>query len=388
MNREKTRKFIQVFRPVLNTQEILTELKDVIESGWIGLGPKTKEFEEALSKYISERVNFIALNSCTSALHLAIKLLNLKPGAKIATTPITFISTNHAILYERCEPVFCDIEKGTGNVIPETIDIAIKKYNISAILIVHFAGYPCDMERINKIAEGYRIPVIEDCAHAFGGYYLNGKKIGDTNNICTWSFHAVKNLCIGDGGAVSVSRKNYYERLKKLRWMGIDLDTISRSGKKGYKWEYYITEIGYKYHLNDILSSIGLVQLRTIDKNNHRRRQMALRYKSHLEQLEGIYLPTYKDMRFSAYHFYPVFFRERDKVYNALTSRGIYPGMHYKRNDLYPMYRKFPKIGVDGSSILTGADWHEKHELTLPFHLALSDDDIDFICNVIEDALK
>lgn len=380
----------QLFKAVLSTDEILTEMKAILDSGWIGLGPKTAEFEKKLAERIAPRATFLALNSCTAALHLALRILDLPKGAKVLTTPITFVSTNHAILYEGLEPVFCDVEPRTGHMAPGAVERALGEHKISAILVVHLAGHPCDMARINALAAARGIPVVEDCAHAFGGKYLDGRNIGDTENICAWSFQAVKNLAIGDGGAISVARPEQAARLKKLRWLGIDQDTASRFQAKSekvyqYKWDYNVVEVGFKYHLNDILSLIGLVQLRHVDDANRRRAQIASMYAERLGRLPGVTLPDYPSMAFSSFHFFPLFFERKAEVYQALQAKEIYPGMHYKRNDRYPMFHACAQVGKKGSK-LEGAEWYEARELTLPIHLGLTDADIAFICDTVAQA--
>lgn len=369
---------IQVFRPLVDTEKILNELRPVLESGWIGLGPKTKEFESKLSDYIGSKY-FVALNSATSGLHLAIKCLNLPPKSKIITTPNTFVSTNHAILYEGHLPVFCDIEKTTGNISVQSIKQAINEdKDIKAIIVVHVGGYSCDMDEINKIAKENNLKVIEDCAHAFGGMY-NGKMIGDTENICVWSFQAVKNLPVGDGGAISTNDEELYKRLNKLRWLGINKDTVSRSNlnseKQTYNWDYEVEEVGFKYHGADITSIIGIIGLETINVNNFRRRKIAQYY---LNNIKDVVLPEYEENRVSSSHFLPLFFEDREHVYSTLKNNEIYCGMHYKRNDKYGPFQEFKKINN-----LVNAEWYENRELTLPLHLELSDLDVENIVKII-----
>lgn len=369
---------IQVFRPTLNVDKILEQLKPVLESGWIGLGPKTKEFENKLSNYIGSKY-FVALNSATSALHLAVKSLNLPTNSKIITTPNTFVSTNHAILYEGHVPIFCDVEKTTGNISVDSIKQALlDNEDIKAIIVVHVGGYSCDMDSINQIAKENNLKVIEDCAHAFGGKYKD-KMIGDTNNICIWSFQAVKNLPVGDGGAISTNDEELYNRLNKLRWLGINKDTVSRSNlnsvKQTYNWDYEVEEIGYKYHASDITSVIGIIGLETIEDNNKRRREIA---KYYLDNIKDVIKPEYENNRISSSHFLPLFFLDRENVYSALKNNEIYCGMHYKRNDKYRPFDQYVK-----TNNLINADWYENHELTLPLHLGLNDYDVENIVKII-----
>lgn len=368
---------INVFSSVLNVEEIIKELKLVLQSGWIGLGPKTKQFEQEIAKFLGVKY-FCALNSCTSALHLAFKCLNLPKGSRVLTTPITFVSTNHAILYEDLEPVFCDVEKLTGNIDTTLIEYAIKKYNIKALIVVHLGGYSVNMDTVNEIAKKYNLPVIEDCAHAFGAKYKD-KKIGNTDNLCVWSFHAVKNLSISDGGGISTNNEELYKRFNKLRWLGIDKDTASRSLKEHYICQYNVEELGYKYHLNDILSTIGLVGLRSIENANKRRKYIAEYY---LKNIKGLIKPNYDDFRESSYHFIPLFFKNRDEIYNELINNNICPSIHYKRNDQYQMYQKFIKINN-----CNNAEWYEKHEITLPIHLGLTEQNLEYIVKTINNFL-
>lgn len=373
---------IQVFKPKIRKEEILTQLSDIFDTGWVGLGPKTSEFEKRVTEYLNCG-NFIATNSCTSSLHLAVKCLNLKPRTKILTTPITFVSTNHAIKYEGHIPVFYDVNPKNGNADVESIKRGFEKHpDIGAIMVVHIGGYSCDMDEINKIAKQYGVPVIEDCAHAFGGRY-KGKMIGDSDNICVWSFQAVKNLPVGDGGGISSKDNEIASRIKKLIWLGIDKSTVERSHldskKQSYNWDYDVLEVGYKYHMNDIVATIGLHQLKFIEEDNERRREIANRYLNEINP-EICEFPDYKEDIISSSHFLPLFFNNRDEVYSRLSTNEIYPGMHYKRNDKYVVFDGDGSIKYEE---LIGVDEYEKKELTLPMHLNLTDYDVTKIIKTV-----
>jgi perosamine synthetase len=369
---------IQVFKPLLRVEEIMPEIEKALKSGWIGLGPKVSEFEERIVQFISGRTNpdlyCCALNSCTSALHLAVKFLNLPEKSMIITTPITFVSTNHAILYENHIPVFCDVEPKTGNINVDSISKAIKEYKISAIMVVHIGGYPCEMEKINEIAKNADIPIIEDCAHAFGSCYDPWTYVGNSNNICCFSFHAVKNLPVGDGGAIVSKNKELINWCKKQRWLGIDKDTISRS-KDGYSWEYEVENMGYKYHMSDIAAIIGIEQLKLLDEDNVWRSYIVSLYNFYMSEFIG--RPAYCRNKQSSYHFYPMFFKNRDEVYKRYVENGVYCGMHYKMNTNYKPYKNFPKMD------LSGAKEYESTELTLPLHLGLTEKDVKFIADIM-----
>lgn len=370
---------IQVFKPMIRTSEILPGLEEIFSTGWIGLGPRTKMFENKISNFLNCG-NFIATNSCTSSLHLAIRCLNLPKGSKILTTPISFVSTNSSILYEDHLPVFYDVDPITGNADPQSIERMIERHpEIKAMIVVHIGGYSCDMEIINEIAKKNKILIIEDCAHSFGSKY-KGKMVGDTDNLCVWSFQAVKNLPVGDGGGISTKDEEIASRIRKLIWLGIDKTTVERSNldskNQSYNWDYEVVDIGYKYHMTDIMATIGLVQLEYLESDNRRRKEIASRYSQEISNPK-CKKPDYKEDRESSCHFYPLFFENRDEVYRKLTENLIYPGMHYKRNDKYSIFKSFDKDD------LKGADLFEKTELTLPLHLHLTDEDITRIIDIV-----
>jgi dTDP-4-amino-4,6-dideoxygalactose transaminase len=374
---------IPVYKPKLQTEEILNELRPVLNSGWVGLGPKVKEFETLVESFLNTK-HVVALNSCTSALHLAIKTLPKTTGKYVITTPITFVSTNHAILYENLEPVFADVEPRTGNLDHNSVEAAIKQlgpHNVRAILLVHLGGYPVDLDAFNALGRKYNIPIIEDCAHSFGAKY-HGKMIGDSDNICCWSFQAVKNMPVGDGGAISTKDSDLDKKLRRLRWLGIDIDTVTRA-TGGYKWEYNVPEIGYKYHMSDIVATIGCVQMRHIENDNARRQEIASFYKNNIKNLTSkVWFPSYELTRESSHWFYPVFFKDRDKVYEALTKNEIYPSMHFRSNLKYPMFEKCLKMNNCGN-----ATWYEDHVLSLPIHLYLTEEELTKIVDIVNSAL-
>src|SRR5712692_4689038 len=184
----------------------------------------------------------VGLNSCTSALHLALHLLGLAPGAEVITTALTFVSTNHAILYERCKPVFADIQPETGNLDVRSVAARLTE-RTGAILLVHYGGYPCDLDEFYALAHERRIPIIEDCAHACGATY-KGRRIGSHGDLHAFSFQAVKNLSTGDGGAITLRSPADCRRLKRMRWLGVDAETHQRQKNGKYDWQYKVVECG------------------------------------------------------------------------------------------------------------------------------------------------
>ena len=362
---------MNLFVPNMRTEEILDELRVVLNSGWIGLGPRVEKFENEVAKHVNAN-HAAATSSCTGALQISLKALQLEPGSIVATTPVTFVSTNHAILHERLRPLFLDVNPLTGNISVDSLKEAIKHHKISCLIPVHLGGYPCDLDEINTLCLENGITVIEDCAHAFGASY-KGKMVGSGENTCCWSFQAVKNMPIGDGGALTCNDADRDTIYKRMRWMGIDKDTISRN-TKGYKWEYDVKDVGFKYFMNDIAATIGSVQIKYINQDNTRRKEIADLYRNNLT---SVMHPAYEDNRVSSYHFYPVFLKNRMEVYDALTRAEIFPGIHYKLNTRYRMYDDALRMD------LTGAHEYERTEITLPIHTLLSDDDVMKVVDIV-----
>lgn len=361
---------IPLFRPRIS-EEAIAAAADVLRSGWLGLGPKTDEFEREFAAYVGSPF-CVGLSSCTSAIQLALHVLDLPEGSEVITTPITFVSTNHAILYERLKPVFADVDPRTGNLDTGSVRARITGAT-RAIIVVHYGGYPADLDEIYAIAREHGLAVVEDCAHACGAEY-KGKKIGSHGSLHAFSFHAVKNLPMGDGGALTVRSVEHDARLRRLRWLGIDKDTYTRTERQAYHWEYEVAEVGFKCHMNDIEAAIGLEQLRLLDAENCRRTEIARGYREALEGIDGLTLPPMSDDRRSSYHLFPVIAERRDDLVTRLREEGIATGVHYRRNDEYSMYEK---------TELPGAGHFASHVMSLPMHLDLRDEDVGAIADAV-----
>lgn len=363
---------IQVFKPSMGKAEIDAVAK-VLKSGWIGLGPVTERFEKRLEKYLNKKY-IITTNSATASLHLALIAAGVKEGSEVISPAFTFVSTNHAILYQRAIPVFCDIDRKT--LCADPLDISKKiTSKTKAIIVVHFGGHAVDMDEIMRIAKKQKIAVIEDAAHAFGGLY-KGKMLGTIGDFGCYSFHAVKSIAMGDGGAIFTKSKTYAQKLKELRWMGINKNTWQRTDKKKYSWEYDVIEIGYKYHTNDILSSIGIVQLEKFPKVILRKREIWNRYHDGLNNLSWLTLPVEKQYAKSGMHNYCVQLGKRDLLSEYLKSKGIATTVHYVPNNYYRMYKAF-KADIP----ITKKIW--KKVLLLPFYPDLSNKEVDYIIESI-----
>jgi perosamine synthetase len=366
---------IPLFRPAYDEEE-LEAVREVLESGWVGLGPKTREFEERFAEYVGMRYA-VGTNSASAALHLSMIVTNAA-GGEVITSPMTFVSTNHAILYVGAEPVFCDVEPDTMNIDAQKLEALVTR-RTKAIVLIHYGGYACDMETILDIAERHGIAVVEDAAHGCGGEW-NGRKLGAIGDLGVFSFHAVKNLAMGEGGAVTTNDEAVYKRLLKLRWMGITRDTWSRAlGAEGYAWAYDVEELGFKYHLSDIAAAIGLVQLRKLDAANVRRRELVVRYDAGLAGISGLDLPGRRPYQtLPAAHNYVVRTTQRDALNAFLKARGIATGVHYIPNNLYELYRPYR-----GETPVAAAEW--RRLLTLPVYPRLPDEEQDRVIAAVRE---
>lgn len=373
-----------LFKPKMITSEILEKLKYILDSGWVGLGGVTKEFEDAFSQYVG--CNFsIAVNSATSALHLALICAEINEGDEVITTPMSFVSTNHVILYQKAVPVFCDINSDTLNIDINKVEKLITN-KTKAIMLVHYGGCPYEhIDVLRNIAEKYNLWIIEDAAHATGARYTKGDNIGSNSkyerNLTCFSFHAVKNLPTADGGMITTNSYEIDKRLRKLRWLGIDKDTYNRAGVGNtYKWMYSVDEVGYKYHMNDITATIGLVQLQYLDFHNHHRRTISQMYRDFIDsdKILGFVGEIYNPISGaeSACHLCVIKVANRDSLIGLMNNNGIYPGVHYYPNHLYPVYKKYYRK-------LPNAEKVWKDIISLPLHMDVGMWEVKEISGVI-----
>jgi len=341
------------------------------------LGGLTTQFEEEFSNYIG--CNYaVAQNSCTASLHLVADALQLKPGDEVIVTPITFVSTVHAISYTGATPVFSDIESDTLNIDYNDIERKITD-KTKAVFVVHYAGHPCDMDKIHKICNDKGIEVVEDCAHACGAEY-KGKKIGTISNLNCFSFHTVKNLSAGEGGMITCNSDWYDRYFREMRWLGITKSTYDRTAnEKVYSWQYWVDKLGYKYHMSDINAAIALVQLQKLDENNNKRRQIANRYNEAFKDLDWLELPVEKDYAKSSWHLYVVKTPNeliRNRLINHLKDKNIATGVHYYPINLHPYYRNIRSETPIGNHI-----W--KKIISLPLYPDLTEEDQNRVIKAI-----
>lgn len=308
-------------------QEDINETLNVLKTDWLTTGPKVNEFEEALEKYVGCK-HVVAVNSGTSALDIAVQCFGLPKKSEVITSPFTFVATSNSILYNNLKPVFVDIERETRNIDPKKIEKNITK-KTRAIIYVDFAGHPCEIDEIKEIADNYNLLLIEDASHSIGAEY-KGKKIGSLADITVFSFHPVKNITTGEGGAVLTNNYEYYDKLKMLRNHGINKDAKERYGKEaGY--EYDMKALGRNYRITDIQCALGLSQLRKLDSFVKERKRLSDIYTKYLAELDFIDTPITKDYVKHAWHLYTILINDfdRDEIFTNLRKMNIGVNVHY-----------------------------------------------------------
>lgn len=334
-------KFLIFGSPAIEEDEVL-EVVESMKSGWLGTGPKVSQFEQDFAKYKDIKYS-AALSSCTAALHLSMLAAGIKPGEEVITTAMTFCATVNAIIHAGAKPILVDIDPESMNIDINKIELKITK-KTRAILPVHFAGRPCEMDSIMGIAKKYKLKVIEDCAHAIETEYKS-KKTGTFGDFGCFSFYVTKNIITGEGGMVISHSEEDISRIKMLGLHGLSKDAWKRFGDEGYR-HYYIVECGFKYNMMDLQAAIGIHQLKRVEKYWQRRKEIWEKYNKAFEDLPIILpSPSAPDTR-HAYHLYTILIDEaktgitRDAFLNAMTMENIGVGVHYLSIPEHPYYQK------------------------------------------------
>lgn len=319
---------IPVVKPYIPPEEVLMPaLKKTLYSGYIAQGQKVEDFEFRLGQYF-ENKNILTVNSGTSALHLSLILAGVGPGDEVISTALTAEPTNTAINQTGAKVIWADTEASTGLICPKSVQEKITD-KTKAIMIVHYAGMVANLNKFYKIREKYNIPIIEDCAHAFGAEY-NGKKLGFYSNYAIYSFQAIKHLTTVDGGLLVVKSISDYNRAKKMRWFGLD-KTIPRLQND-------IIEVGYKYHMNDVNATIGLVQLKYLEKNVNKYIKNGLFFDEQLKGLDGIEIIKYHDNTKPSYWLYTAIIDRRNDFIRYMKSNGVICSPLHLRNDRHSIF--------------------------------------------------
>lgn len=333
---------IPLFKVAMAEQEAPGRVEDTLRSGYIGEGPRVKEFEEAFGR-MHGCASVLATNSCTSALDLAYHLIGLGAGDIVISTPMTCLATNMPLALRGCDIRWADVDPRTGNIDPKSVAAIVQKYpgrigsnKVKAVVCTDWAGRPCDYDALRMAAPG--IPIVEDAAHAFGAYYHNHPITSLGGDYVAWSFQAIKHLTTGDGGALKVPA-HQYKRARLLRWYGLDRDDST-----AMRCQQQASEPGFKYQMNDIAASIGLANLPLAQKRLAQRRDNAAYYSRHLPaSMTAPYDPG------AAYWTYTILVDDPQSFEQEMAERGIQVSQVHTRNDMQDCLpsAKYPLPGLD-----------------------------------------
>lgn len=379
--------FLIFGRPLLFREEI-KEVLETLRSGWWGTGQKTKEFEKKFATYAHSKYA-LALSSCTAATELALDIFGIGPGDEVVTTPLTFVSTANVVLHRGATVKFADVSSETWNIDPEKIEQAITK-KTKAIIPVHLHGRPCDMNAISQIATRHKLSVIEDAAHAAEGWY-HGKKIGSISDFTAFSFYATKNVATGEGGMLTTNNKNWHETAAVRALHGLSADAWKRYSAEGFK-PYEAVYPGYKINMTDIQASLGLPQLKSIEKNLKTRNAIWKQYQRAFLKLDGVTTPAPDEPNsVHARHLYalvlkPEMFKiDRNKFVAALQKEGVGTGVHFTPVHLMEYYRK--TFGYELGDF-PNAERIGLNTFSLPIYPTMSKKDINDVIEAITKLVK
>ena len=340
-----------------------------LESGYIGQGPKVDAFEQALSSWFGSE-NVLTTNSGTSALQLALRLAGVGPGDEVISTAMTCTASNMPIMAAGADIVWADIDPATGNL--DLLDVERKiTEKTRAILAVHWAGYPCDLAELARIADAHDVRIIEDAAHAFGATY-RGRPVGSHSDFVCFSFQAIKHLTTVDGGAVVCRDSDDYHRGRLLRWYGIDRETE----RKDFRCEEDIKEWGYKFHMNDVAATLGLEQLPHMHELLSKTRANARHFRKHFANLSRLRLLEDADDRQSSYWLFTVRVEERLDFMAAMQDAGVTVSQVHARNDSHTCFARFRRV-------LPGVDRFVAQQVCIPVGWWLTDAQRDHIVETV-----
>ncbi|WP_457601065.1 UDP-4-amino-4,6-dideoxy-N-acetyl-beta-L-altrosamine transaminase [Hydrogenivirga sp.] len=365
-------------------EEDIRAVVEVLRSDFITQGPKVKEFEEKLAEYCGAKYA-VTFNSGTSALLGAYFACGISEGNEVITTPITFVATANMLLVLGAKPVFVDVEEDTGNMDVRLIEEKITE-KTKAIVPVHYAGHPVDMEKVWKVAKKYGLKVIEDACHALGAEY-KGEKVGSCkfSDATVFSFHPVKHITTGEGGAVLTNNEEIYERLLMFRNHGITRERSKFVHKPDGDWYYEVQLLGYNFRLTDIQSALGISQLRKLDTFVRRRREIARFYSEAFRDNPIFDLPVEKEYAYHSYHLYPVRLKDdyvpkKTLLLKRLKERGVGTQVHYIPVYRHPLYEK---LGYE-KGLCPKAEKFYKRVFTLPIYPKMSEKEQNFVVEAVK----
>jgi perosamine synthetase len=364
-------KGVVLFYPYVSKKSA-NNIKNKLKGRWIGQGPMVDKFEEKFKFTFAKNCSVVATGSGTDSLHLAYILAGIKKGDEVITPVFTCTATNIPLLYIGAKIKFADIDLDTMNISVESIKKLISK-KTKAIVVVHYGGLPCDMDEIKKIAKKYKIPIIEDAAHALGAKY--GKKtIGSVSDFTTFSFQAIKHFTTGDGGMLTIKNKTLDAKAKRIRWFGID-----REKKQLGTWANDVTEVGYKYQMTDIGATLGYDSLLEFKKILSHRKKIYNIYLKELSKNPKIKcVHDYNKKKFHGAWLFTILLDKKDYLQKKLREHFIETNQVHFRNDKYSIFKKFIK-----NSKFKNMDYLENKYLVLPIHHKVSVSNAKYICKLI-----
>lgn len=357
---------------------------DVVRSGWLTMGPKTIEFEREFASYIGVR-HAVGVNSCTAALHVALDAIGLSQGDEVLVPTNTFTATAEVVVYFKAIPILVDIDPVTLCMDPADAEKKMTS-KTRAIIPVHFAGQPCDMDKIRQLALEHHLEVVEDAAHSLPASY-RGTPVGAISKLTAFSFYATKTMTTGEGGMVTTNDDDLAARMKIMRLHGIGRDAWKRYSSEG-SWHYEVLSAGFKYNLTDIQSAIGLVQLTKCTQMRNRREEIALKYNEAFSQCEQLQAPTVLEDRESAWHLYVLRLNldqltiGRAEIIERFKQRGIGTSVHFIPLHMHPYYRD--SYGYHDESLPIATAEYQR-SISLPIYPGMSPDQIEY---VIEQVLR
>ena len=356
----------------------------VLRSRWLSTGPVTETFERAFSEYLGGG-KAIAVSNGTAALHLALAAIGIKEGDEVILPSLTFVATANSVLYVGARPVFADIAGADDlNISPREIEKKITQ-RTKAILVMHYGGYPCDMEAILRIGKRHRLYTVEDAAHAPGAEYQK-KKCGVVGDVGCFSFFSNKNLVTGEGGMVVTRNRELARSIRGMRSHG--MEALSWDKYRGHLSSYDIRGLGYNYRTTEIQSALGLVQLKKLEKNNRKRKKLVEVYRNELQNVKEISIPFLQAKGIPSYHLFSILvapFIDRNRVMEKLRGFGIQSSIHYPPVHLFSLYRS--RFGYRKGD-LPKTEGISQREITLPLHPLLNAGDVKWISKKVKEAVR
>ncbi len=373
--------FLPFARPDIGEAEV-QEVVETLRSGWITTGPKTQEFERAFADAVGAS-HAVALSSCTAAMHLALEALGLQPGDEVITTPYTFAATAEVIRYFDARPVFVDVRPDDLTIDPDGVAEAVTE-RTRAILPVHIAGLPAEMDALAAVAERHDLPIVEDAAHAFPTRY-RGRTVGSLSTATCFSFYATKTLTTGEGGMLTTEDAELAARCRSMALHGLSQDAWKRYDQGG-SWFYEIVAPGFKYNLSDLASALGLVQLRRSESMAERRREIAARYHDAFADEPALQPPHDREDATHAWHLYMLRLNldrldvARDRFIDLLTERRIGSSVHFIPLHVHPYYRETYGYRPEDFPVAHG---EYLREISLPIHSRMTDGDVEDVVEAV-----